>query len=72
MRPERSATPRGVQAGPSHVVRRAVGVACVIAPWNYPVQLLLLPMVAAIAAGNAVVAKPSELAPHTAAELVRA
>jgi len=41
----------------------------VIAPWNYPVQLLLLPVVAAIAAGNAVVAKPSELAPATSAEL---
>ena len=47
-----------------------MGVTCVIAPWNYPVQLLLVPMVAAIAAGNAVVAKPSELAPHTATELM--
>ena len=46
-----------------------LGVACVIAPWNYPVQLLAVPMVAAIAAGNAVVAKPSELAPHSAAVL---
>ena len=40
-----------------------------IAPWNYPVQLLLSPIVAAVAAGNAVVAKPSELAPHASAAL---
>jgi aldehyde dehydrogenase (NAD+) len=49
------------------VVPEPVGVACVIAPWNYPVQLLLAPMVAAIAAGNGVVGKPSELAPHASA-----
>ncbi len=36
----------------------------VIAPWNYPVQLLLGPLVGALAAGNAVVLKPSEVVPH--------
>ena len=44
---------------------------CVIAPWNYPVQLLLSPVVGALAAGNAVLAKPSELAPATSAALAR-
>ncbi|XP_041984524.1 aldehyde dehydrogenase, dimeric NADP-preferring isoform X1 [Aricia agestis] len=39
------------------------GVALIIGAWNYPLQLLLLPMTGAIAAGNVVVAKPSELAP---------
>jgi aldehyde dehydrogenase (NAD+) len=43
----------------------------VIAPWNYPVQLLLCPMVAAIAAGNCVVGKPSEVSMHTSATLAR-
>lgn len=38
------------------------GVALVIGAWNYPLQLLLLPMAGAIAAGNAVVVKPSEVA----------
>ena len=47
------------------VVREPLGVVLVIAPWNYPVQLLLAPLVGAIAAGNAVVLKPSELAPAT-------
>ncbi|MCS0603763.1 aldehyde dehydrogenase family protein [Streptomyces sp. LP11] len=46
-----------------------LGVVLVIAPWNYPVQLLLAPVVGALAAGNAVVAKPSELAPATSAAL---
>ena len=41
------------------------GVVLIIAPWNYPVQLTLLPLVSAIAAGNCVVLKPSEYAEHT-------
>ena len=69
MQPDKVATPIAFKPGSSSVVPEPVGVACVIAPWNYPVQLLLAPMVAAISAGNAVVAKPSELAPAAAAEL---
>ncbi|MEJ8637989.1 aldehyde dehydrogenase family protein [Streptomyces sp. MS2.AVA.5] len=48
-----------------------LGVVLVIAPWNYPVQLLLTPMIGALAAGNAVVAKPSEMAPATSLVLAR-
>ncbi|MBQ1097207.1 aldehyde dehydrogenase family protein [Streptomyces sp. b94] len=48
-----------------------LGVVLVIAPWNYPAQLLLAPVVGALAAGNAVAAKPSELAPATSAVLAR-
>ncbi|MEU0060659.1 aldehyde dehydrogenase family protein [Streptomyces sp. NPDC006334] len=48
-----------------------LGVVLVIAPWNYPAQLLLSPMVGALAAGNAIVAKPSELAPATSAALAQ-
>lgn len=48
-----------------------LGVVLVIAPWNYPLQLLLTPMLGALAAGNAVVAKPSELAPATSAAVAR-
>lgn len=49
------------------------GVILVMGAWNYPLQLTLLPVVGAIAAGNSVVIKPSEIAPATAkliAELV--
>ncbi|MEI6497192.1 MAG: aldehyde dehydrogenase family protein [Actinomycetota bacterium] len=63
MAPEKVVTPVAFKPGTSVIVPEPVGVVCVIAPWNYPVQLLLLPMVAAIAAGNATVGKPSELAP---------
>ncbi|MFJ5731619.1 aldehyde dehydrogenase family protein [Streptomyces paradoxus] len=48
-----------------------LGVVLVIAPWNYPAQLLLAPVAGALAAGNAVIAKPSELAPATSAALAR-
>ncbi len=66
MAPEKVPTPVAFQPGSSRIEREPLGIACVIAPWNYPVQLLLLPMIAAIAAGNAVVGKPSELAPRSA------
>ena len=48
-----------------------LGVALIIAPWNYPLQLILSPLIGAIAAGNCALLKPSELAPHTAAALER-
>jgi aldehyde dehydrogenase (NAD+) len=50
----------------SRIYRDPLGVVLIIAPWNYPLQLALLPLAGAIAAGNAVVLKPSELAPATA------
>jgi acyl-CoA reductase-like NAD-dependent aldehyde dehydrogenase len=48
------------------VTPQPLGVVGVIAPWNYPVQLALAPLVGAIAAGNRVMIKPSELAPESA------
>lgn len=45
--------------------REPYGAVLVVSPWNYPFQLSLLPVVGAIAAGNAVVVKPSEFAPET-------
>lgn len=68
-RPERVGVPLAQQPGKATVVREPLGVALVIAPWNYPVQLLLAPMAAAIAAGNCVVGKPSEISTRTSAAL---
>ncbi|NNF53141.1 MAG: aldehyde dehydrogenase family protein [Acidimicrobiales bacterium] len=68
-KPRKASVPVTFQPGKAKVVPEPKGVVLVIAPWNYPVQLLLSPMVAAIAAGNAIVAKPSELAPATSAML---
>jgi coniferyl-aldehyde dehydrogenase len=48
---------------------RAVGVVGIISPWNYPVNLGLVPLVTAIAAGNHVMLKPSEYTPHTSRAL---
>lgn len=47
----------------SWIDREPIGVVLVMAPWNYPFQLSLSPIIAAVAAGNSVVLKPSELAP---------
>jgi len=63
----RAPTPWLLQPGRSWVVREPLGVVLVIGAWNLPVPVLLGPVVAAIAAGNAVVMKPSELAPATSA-----
>jgi aldehyde dehydrogenase (NAD+) len=52
-----------------YILREPYGKTLIIAPWNYPFQLALCPLVAAVAAGNQVVLKPSELTPNTAAIL---
>ncbi|MGI8796999.1 MAG: aldehyde dehydrogenase family protein [Acidimicrobiia bacterium] len=70
-KPEKVWTPVAQRPGKARIQHEPLGVALVIAPWNYPVQLLLSPMVGAIAAGNCVVAKPSEVSMHTSATLAR-
>jgi aldehyde dehydrogenase (NAD+) len=67
LRPRRVAVPLALAPASASTMLEPLGVVLVIAPWNYPVQLLLAPLVGALAAGNAVVLKPSELAPATSA-----
>ena len=50
-----------------YILREPYGKVLIIAPWNYPFQLALCPLVSAVAAGNQVFLKPSELTPNTAA-----
>ncbi|KAI7825924.1 NAD-dependent aldehyde dehydrogenase [Kickxella alabastrina] len=50
----------------SEVRKEPLGTVLILGAWNYPLRLLLLPLVGALAAGNTAVVKPSELAPHTA------
>ncbi len=55
----------------SYIVPEPLGVCLVIGAWNYPYQLTLSPVIAAIAAGNTVVIKPSEIAPHTSSLMAK-
>ena len=71
MRPHHVHVPVVLQPARAKILPEPLGVALVMAPWNYPIQLLLLPMASAIAAGNTVAGKPSELAPATSAVVAR-
>jgi len=71
MEPERVSTNLLNLPSGSRVMREPLGVVMIIGPWNYPVQLLINPLIGAIAAGNCAVIKPSELAPATAAVIKR-
>ena len=64
--PSRRPTPWLLWPAGGWVQPEPLGVAIIIGPWNYPAQLLLTPLASAIAAGNCVLLKPSELAPRTA------
>jgi aldehyde dehydrogenase (NAD+) len=65
--PRKVSLPIHQRPGSGRVVPEPLGTVLIIAPWNYPLQLLLAPLVPAIAAGNAVILKPSEIAPATSA-----
>ena len=69
MKPRRVSTPIYLQPASAHIQRQPLGVIGVIGPWNYPLQLTLGPAATALAAGNRVMIKPSELTPHTSALL---
>jgi aldehyde dehydrogenase (NAD+) len=69
MKPEKVGTNLANQPGSSSIIAEPYGVALIIGPWNYPINLMLSPLVGAIAAGNCAVLKPSELTEHTTAVL---
>ena len=71
MRRRRESLPLAQLPGRAWVQYDPLGVVLVIGPWNYPLYLSLAPLVAAVAAGNCAVVKPSELAPATSALLAR-
>jgi coniferyl-aldehyde dehydrogenase len=69
MAPQRVATALQFMPARNRLIPQPVGVVGIIAPWNYPLQLTLAPAVAALAAGNRVMIKPSELVPRFSALL---
>jgi aldehyde dehydrogenase (NAD+) len=66
MEPKSVATNLVNMPSSSFTIQEPLGVVCIIAPWNYPFQLLFTPLIGAIAGGNCAVLKPSEFAPATA------
>ena len=69
MRPRRVRTPLHMLPARSELIPQPLGIVGVISPWNYPFQLAMLPAAAALAAGNRVMLKPSELTPKFSALL---
>lgn len=71
MRPEKRSVPMHFQPGRAWIKYQPLGVVGIMSPWNYPLQLALLPLATAIAAGNRALIKPSEYTPATSSLLER-
>jgi len=71
LKPQRVRTPISLFGSRSYVVHEPKGVVLVLSPWNFPVNLTLGPVISAVAAGNCVIAKPSEMTPHASACIKR-
>lgn len=65
MKPEKVRSSLVIMPAKSYIYHEPYGLSLIISPWNYPFQLTFLPLVGALAAGNCVVLKPSELTSHT-------
>lgn len=70
-KPQRKTTALHIFPGYGYTQAEPFGVTLIMAPWNYPFQLILIPLIGAIAAGNCAIIKPSEHAPHTATMLAQ-
>ncbi|MGE5192955.1 MAG: aldehyde dehydrogenase family protein, partial [Deltaproteobacteria bacterium] len=71
MKPRRVRVPLLSQPGRARIVHEPLGVVLIIGAWNYPVNLLLAPLVGALAGGNAALLKPSESSPATSNAMAR-
>jgi aldehyde dehydrogenase (NAD+) len=64
-KPKKAAVPWDLFSYSAKIYPEPLGVILIIGPWNYPFQLIISPLVGAIASGNCTIIKPSEFAPHT-------
>ncbi|HRX15586.1 MAG TPA: aldehyde dehydrogenase [Spirochaetota bacterium] len=64
-RPKRVSTPMHQFYASSYIIKEPYGTVLIISPWNYPFQLAISPLIGAVAAGNTVMIKPSEISPNT-------
>ncbi|MFW6296247.1 MAG: aldehyde dehydrogenase [Halothece sp.] len=72
-KPQRVKTPLTQLPAASKILAEPLGVVLIISPWNYPLQLTIMPLIGAIAAGNCAILKPSEISPatsHVIADLI--
>lgn len=67
MKPRRVSTPIALFGSRSSILYEPKGVVLIISPWNFPINLTFGPLVSALAAGNSVIIKPSEMTPHASA-----
>lgn len=66
MKPKRITTPLTVQPSKSYIYSEPLGVVLIVGAWNYPFQLIMAPLVGAIAAGNCAILKPSNQSKNVA------
>jgi len=71
VKPEKVKTPLTHIGSAGYIYPEPYGVALIIAPWNYPFNLAVSPLIGALAAGNCAILKPSELTPRTSAVLAQ-
>jgi aldehyde dehydrogenase (NAD+) len=71
IKPQKVGSPLFLMPARSFIVKEPKGVVLIIGAWNYPFQLVLAPLIGAIAAGNCVIVKPSEIAKHSESVLIR-
>jgi acyl-CoA reductase-like NAD-dependent aldehyde dehydrogenase len=70
-KPKKVSTPLDQLPGSAFIYPEPLGVVLIIAPWNYPFQLTISPLVGAIAAGNCAIVKPSEISSHTSSVIAK-
>lgn len=66
MRPKHVQTPTELTGSSHYLLYEPKGVVLILAPWNYPINLSIIPLIAAWSAGNKIILKSSEFAPHSA------
>lgn len=66
-KPKRISTPLALFPSSSYIIHEPLGVSLIVAPWNYPFQLLINPLIGSISAGNCAILKPSPDASHVSA-----
>ena len=71
MKPQKVGTPINLFPSSSYIYTEPLGVALIVAPWNYPFALTIQPLIGAIAAGNCVILKPSEHTPNTSSAIAK-